>query len=57
MSYLFKEEFLNYEQLPSCFLQRFLVCLALATHVPPREWRKRIGSSEWKRERISMGSR
>lgn len=32
MSYLFREEFLNNEQLPSCFLQLFLVCLALALH-------------------------
>ena len=34
MSYLFREEFLNNVQLPSCFLQPFFVCLALALHTP-----------------------
>jgi len=34
MSYLFREEVLNNEQLPSCFLQPFLVCLTLALHTP-----------------------
>ena len=34
MSYLFREEFLNNEQLPSCFFQPFLGCLALALHTP-----------------------